>query len=241
MIQVKVCLPGPDRDCWLRRAHSLLEADFPGAWHCWCVCPQLMCLVLSCFAETSPPGSLCPLQRCAVVSQLEDHGMLVVFPEVAICGSTHSWSLRQKDLVFVFLSLLVHLIMCRFSFLTFSSPIFYFHLSPCLYLLAPQWVGSCRKTLTDQWKVMSLLSRWSAVEAVSCALVYCGSVKCWAMFFWISNTVSGFFQWPAVAAFNPCVLRNLLVSFFFFFFFTPHRYCEMKCWMYWGTIVVINR
>lgn len=90
VIQVKVCLPGPDRDCWLRRAHSLLEADFPGAWHCWCVCPQLMCLVLSCFAETSPPGSLCPLQRCAVVSQLEDHGMLVVFPEVAICGSTHS-------------------------------------------------------------------------------------------------------------------------------------------------------
>lgn len=89
---------------------------------------------------------------------------------------------------------LVHLIMCSFSFLTFSSPIFYFHLFPCLYLLFPQWDGSCRKTLTDQWKVMSLLSRWSAVEAVSCALVYCGSVQCWAMFSWISSTVSGFFS-----------------------------------------------
>lgn len=176
-----------------------------------------MCLVLSCFAETSPPGSLCPFQRYAVVSQLEDHGMLV-FPEVAVCGSNHSWSLRQKDLVCVFLSLLVHLIMCSFSFLTFSSPIFYFHLSPCLYLLFPQWVGSCRKTLTDQWKVMSLLSRWSAVEAVSCALVYCGSVKCWAMFSWISNTVSGFFNVQRLLHLTPvsygiCWCR----------FFSPHR------------------
>lgn len=132
------------------------------------------------------------------------------------------------------------------SFSLFGSPhhvqLFFSHLfippssisiSPPVFISSfPQWDGSCRKTLTDQWKVMSLLSRWSAVEAVSCALVYCRSVQCRAMFSWISSTVSGFFQWPAVAAFNPCVLRNLLVSFSFIL--QNYQYCEMKCRMGWG-------
>lgn len=47
------------------------------------------------------------------------------------------------------------------------------YFSSGLYLLSPWRVGSCREALTDQWKVMSLLSRWSAAEAVSRTPVDC--------------------------------------------------------------------
>lgn len=136
-------------------------------WRCVCEFrPLLLCWGIS------PWISLFDPDQCNALSE-EDHGMLAVFPEVVIGAPIHSWSLRQKGPLSV--SFFWFTSSCAaFLFLTFSSPIFYFHLSSCLHLLFPQWVGGCRKTLTDQWKVMSLLSRWSAVKAVSRALVYCG-------------------------------------------------------------------
>ncbi len=134
VIQVEVCLPGPDksegRDCWLH--WGLLHGSLTVFWrHISLVhgsggmCLQLMCLVLSCFAETSPSGSLCPFQskqwslkggsRDACFSR-GCHMRIDLF--LIIKG--------ERTPVCVSLSLLVHLIMCSFSFLTFPSPHFLF-------------------------------------------------------------------------------------------------------------------
>lgn len=138
-----------------RESRSLLEADPPGAQTCQLVCPTDV-LVLSRSAETSPSGSLCPLQRCSLGGSWDtcfsrgccvwiDPGVIITF------GSPYQ----------TWLSHLLH------------PPSDYFCLSSGLYLLSPWRVGSCREALTDQWKVMSLLSRWSAAEAVSRTPVDC--------------------------------------------------------------------
>lgn len=175
-----------------------------------------MCLVLSYFAETSPSGSLCPFQSKRW--SLKGGSWDACFSK-GCCMRINLFLIIKAERTSLCVSLFKFTSSCAaFLFSPFHPPIFYFHLSSCLYIFFPQWVGSCRKTLTDQWKVMRLLSRWSAVEAVSCALVYCVSVLCWAIFFWISSPVPVLFQWPAVAAFNPSVLPNLLVFIYLFFF-----------------------
>lgn len=112
VIQVEVCLPGPDRA--KRENVGSTGASFTGTSQpsggsspsCTAV---VACVCIWC-ASSFPtllrhlPLDLSVPFRASGGLSKEDHGMLV-FPKVAVCESIYSWSLRQKGLPCVCLSL----------------------------------------------------------------------------------------------------------------------------------------